>query len=109
MQFINNTSFYNIEERQIVYLKVDGRQCKLFMTNGTSLMTSISLKKWETNLSQEDFLRVNHSMLINLKEIVKYDKVKGILWLSNGNTIEVSRRRRKKLWDALIHQSKNAM
>ena len=71
----------------------------LFLKNKSHLIASRSLKEIEEQLKEfPAFLRVHHSFLVNLNEVVKYVKGEGgYLVMTDGSTVNVSRSRKEAL------------
>jgi two-component system LytT family response regulator len=60
------------------------------------------LKEYEEMLSDHSFLRVHQSNIINLHHIKKYVKGDGgQVWMSDGAELEVSRRKKDEVMEAL--------
>jgi two-component system LytT family response regulator len=86
----------------IVYCRANGNYTKIHLLDGTTVVLSKKLKAVEFALNREFFVRVHHSYLVNLFHAKKYvKKFGGQLLLSNGETIDVSRSKRKILMDRL--------
>ncbi len=86
----------------IVYCKANGNYTKVHLIDGSNVVLSKKLKAVEFALNHEYFVRVHHSYLVNLFHARKYvKKYGGQLLLSNGETIDVSRSKRKVLMDKL--------
>lgn len=64
------------------------------------LMVSHTLKDYEAILSDYGFVRVHKSHLVNLKYVQRMDR-EGVLWLQNGDSVPVSRRRKDLLNERL--------
>ncbi|WP_234735831.1 LytR/AlgR family response regulator transcription factor [Tellurirhabdus bombi] len=78
----------------IIWLEGEGNYTLLHFNDGTHLMISLTLKKMETRLPPEIFVRPHKKNIINLlylKEVYT-DKIV-LAKLTNGTEIEVSRRR----------------
>jgi two-component system LytT family response regulator len=70
----------------------------LSLKGAPKLVVSRTLKEIEAMLEEHDFLRVHHSHLVNLKEIRKYIRGEGgMLVMSDGSSIDVSRSRKEAL------------
>jgi len=71
----------------------------LFLKNNRRLIASRNLKEMEEQLNDfPAFLRVHHSYLVNLNEVVKYVKGEGgYLVLTDGSSVNVSRSRKEAL------------
>jgi two-component system, LytTR family, response regulator len=70
-----------------------------YLKNNRMILASRTLKDVEEQLSTyNNFVRVHHSSLINLNEIVKYTKGEGgSLTMSDGSVVNVSRRKKDEL------------
>ncbi len=81
--------------KDIVRVESSNNYSTLFFTNGKKLIVSKTLKEFEDLLVNYNFFRVHNSHLINIKMISKYNKADGgSIELDNGDTIEISRRRK---------------
>lgn len=92
--------FVNIND--IIWIEALGPYTKFMITGQPPIMVSRLLKEFEELLGGFHFLRVHQSSIINLDHIKKYVKGNGgQLWMSNGAEIEVSRRKKDELLEAL--------
>lgn len=74
----------------------------LHLKDGSRLVVSKSLKETEALLAEHFFLRVHHSHVVNLHEVKKYIRGEGgMLLMSNGDSIDVSRSRKESVVKAL--------
>jgi two-component system LytT family response regulator len=70
----------------------------IFRVDGKKITVSRILKDYEELLGGYNFLRIHHSCLVNLKHVIKYIKGDGgYVIMSNGETCEVSRRKKTEL------------
>ena len=70
----------------------------LKLKQGQKVITTRILKEIQEMLDEYAFLRVHHSYIVNLNEIIKYIKGEGgYLKMSDGSTIDVSRSRKEML------------
>jgi two-component system, LytTR family, response regulator len=92
-----------VDMDNIVFLESMGSYTKFIIENQKPIIVSKGLKEYEDLLSSEySFIRVHQSNLVNLKHIRKYVKGDGgQLWMSDGTEIEVSRRKKDELLQAL--------
>lgn len=84
---------------QIVRCEANDNYTSLFLKNKTRIMASRSLKETEEQLRDyPSFIRVHHSYMINLNEVVKYVRGEGgYLVMSDGSMVNVSRSRKEML------------
>lgn len=69
----------------------------LHLRSGRKLTVAKTLKEFDEQLSGYDFFRVHHSHLVNLKDILRYQKGKGgTLTMSDGSEIAVSTRKKEE-------------
>jgi two-component system LytT family response regulator len=65
-------------------------------------MTSKNLKEYEELLADYDFFRVHKSSMIHLHEMSKYVRGEGgYVVMSNGDSVDVSKRRKENFLAAL--------
>jgi two-component system LytT family response regulator len=80
---------------RIVRLEGEGNYTLFHFADGSQLMVSLTLKKMETRLSPKLFVRLHKKNIINLLylESIQPDRQQISAWLSNGDRVEVSRRK----------------
>lgn len=82
----------------ILYCQSDGAYSHVFFTDGGKLYISKTLRYLEDALCNFHFFRVHNSYIVNLNHVNKYTKTDGgILILSNGTKVRVSRSRKDEL------------
>jgi two-component system LytT family response regulator len=87
---------------EIVKCIADESYTHITLTNGSKLVVSRILKEFEDLLSDFNFFRVHNSSLINLTHVKKYFKGDGgYVLMSDGETVEVSRRKKNELLQRL--------
>jgi two-component system LytT family response regulator len=88
--------FINLDD--ILYCQSDGAYSYVFFTDDTKLYISKTLRYLEDALCDFHFFRVHNSYIVNLKYVKKYAKTDGgLLILSNGEKVKVSRSRKEQL------------
>ena len=85
---------------QIIRCEGESNYTKFFLHEGKPLMVSHTLKDYESILSDYGFVRVHKSHLVNMKFVTKMDR-DGFIWLSNGQSVPVSRRRKDEVMSML--------
>ncbi|MGL4631259.1 MAG: LytR/AlgR family response regulator transcription factor [Leadbetterella sp.] len=84
--------------QDILWLNSDNNYTTLHTTQGEKIVTSRHIGEFEDLLYEHDFCRIHNSILINLHHISEYIKGDGgSVVLSNGEQLEVSRRRKADL------------
>ena len=83
---INNYTYFHFKEKK-------------------TLLISRTLKEFEDILCDHGFVRAHKSHLVNISEIARLDK-EGVLWLDNGTSIIVSRRRKDHIISVLAQYGK---
>lgn len=83
------------ENNEITYLEADINYTIFHLKNGTKMVSSFTLKKYETDIQLNGFLRVHKSFLLNPQFIKHFNQngKKATIQLTNGKTLEVSRRK----------------
>ena len=85
--------FINIQD--IMYCEANGSYTNFHLTNGTTILVSKNLKEYETILSDQNFMRVHNSFLINLGEVKKFVKSEGgYILMKNNAQISISQKKR---------------
>jgi two-component system LytT family response regulator len=73
------------------------------LTDNKKIIVSKTLKEYEAQLSDDFFMRINRSVIVNLSYVVKYRKGDGgTLELSDGAEVEVSPQRKDTLLQKLF-------
>jgi two-component system LytT family response regulator len=86
----------------MVVLKADESYTEIYMTDKAKKLVSRKLGELESMLSASGFLRVHKSYLVNEKHIQQYIKGEGgQLKMSNGMTVDVSRRKKEEILNRL--------
>ena len=85
----------------IVRIEAKSNYCKLFFVNGKTLVTAKILRWFQERLPSESFTRPHRSHLVNLLYINPNQCIDKFFVLANGDSIQVSRRRKKRLVNSL--------
>ncbi len=92
------SGFEVIETASILYCKADDNYTEIYLNNNKKKLVSKTLKYFEEALTDSGFARVHKSYLVNVNEVVKYQKGKGgSVVLSSGKEIMVSASRKSEL------------
>ena len=92
-----------IDYSTILYLQANGGYTTLFLTDRSQIVISKSLGVFEKELSNELFLRIHNSFLVNLNKIKEYKKADGgHIVLTNNKSLPVSRSRKPTLLKLFI-------
>ena len=95
---IDGTFFYFPDE--IIRLEGESNYTRLFFIGKKPMLVSKTLKEYEELLAEHGFIRVHKSHLINKKHVVNYTN-DGQLVLADQSKVEVSRRRKEEVMEAL--------
>jgi two-component system, LytTR family, response regulator len=91
----NINGFSLVDTNDIVCCEADSCYTIFKLTNGTQIVASKTLQEYENILINHDFVRVHRSYIINVNHIKSYQKGQGgVVTMSNGSAIEVSRRKK---------------
>jgi two-component system LytT family response regulator len=83
--------FEVLEMKNILYCKADDNYTQIFMTDSKIKLVSKTLKYFETILSENGFVRIHKSYLVNVNFIKTYKKGKGgTIELQNGKELSVA-------------------
>jgi two-component system, LytTR family, response regulator len=88
--------------KDILYLESGGNYTTIYIENRPKLVSSRSLGDYEALLSQLNFLRIHHSVLINLAQIREYIRGDGgTVILVNGTELQVAKRKKTQLLEMI--------
>jgi len=91
----NSDGVHLIDIEDIIRCEADGNYTKIFTTSEETILTSKTLKEYDTLLLDFNFERVHNSHLVNMRHIKKYlNKDTGYLQMSDGSQIPVSQRKK---------------
>jgi two-component system LytT family response regulator len=91
-----------IKIKNIVRCSADDCYTNFIMNDGNKIIVSKTLKEYSELLEDLNFFRVHQSHLVNLDYIERFVNTDGAyLIMSNGDQVDVSRRRKKSLLDTL--------
>lgn len=88
------TFFYKPEE--IIRLEGESNYTKFFFVNKTTLLTSRTIKEYEEILENCGFIRTHKSHIVNSAYVTNYS-AEGVLTMSDGSKVEISRRRKEEV------------
>ncbi len=94
----SHDSILSVDINDIYYCESDGGSYTRFhFQNNKQFLVSRSLKAYDQMLSGFNFFRIHKSYLVNLKKVIKYDKLSGgSVILNNQKTLPVSFRKREQ-------------
>lgn len=85
-----------VEVEKIIRCQGEGNYTHIYFKESRHLFVAKTLVEFEDLLKEYSFLRVHKTHLVNLKHVVSYLKNDGgILQLTNGDSISISRRRKE--------------
>jgi two-component system LytT family response regulator len=91
----NSDGVHLVDIEDVVRCEADGNYTKIFITSGEVILTSKTLKEYDTLLLDFNFERVHNSHLVNMRHIKKYlNKDSGYLQMTDGSQIPVSQRKK---------------
>ncbi|HEX7844484.1 MAG TPA: LytTR family DNA-binding domain-containing protein [Chitinophagaceae bacterium] len=94
-----------VELDEIIRLQAESNYTNIFLKNNKSFFSAKTLKEYDEMLQGHHFLRVHKSHLVNPAHIETYDK-SGFLNMSDGSKVEVARRKKDFLQQALSGNAK---
>jgi len=89
---------------EIIYCEGNDNYTHFHLTKGRKLVSAKTLKEYEEMLAEQGFLRIHKSYLVNLKYAVKFSKSNSTLILQDYTTLEVSRRKKEAVINALFNK-----
>jgi two-component system LytT family response regulator len=87
-----------IEVNKIIRCQGEGNYTHIYFEGSKHLLVAKTLVEFEDLLQEYSFTRVHKTHLVNLKHVITYVKNDGgILKLSNGDEVPISRRRKEEV------------
>jgi two-component system LytT family response regulator len=94
--------FINVSD--IVHCESDSNYTTLFLSSKEKLMITKTLKEVEGLLEGNDFFRIHHSHLINIKHIKKYIRGNaGYVMMTDGSHLNIARNRKEDFLKQFVH------
>ncbi len=98
----HKTGFNVLKTSELLYLESSGNYTVFHTTSGERLTASRHLGFFETQLPQDQFLRIHRSFIINLDRIQGYESSQcSYVIMEDGTQLEISRRKLKDLLNSL--------
>jgi two-component system, LytTR family, response regulator len=86
-----HTGIFFIEPRNIVRCQASSNYTKLYFADAKPLVVAKTLRQWQIDLHNENFVRIHQSHLVNKKFVEKI--VDNEIVLTDGGTVNISRRK----------------
>jgi two-component system LytT family response regulator len=99
--FSTNTGYIIKELSTVVYAKAISNYTEFYFEDRDKLLTTKTLLIFEKMLESFGFFRIHQSYLVNFKFVTKFDSEDLQLYLSNGEVLPVSNRRKSQLLELL--------
>ncbi|WP_143961627.1 LytR/AlgR family response regulator transcription factor [Litoribacter populi] len=82
--FSTNDNIEFVHNHEIAYMKGDRGYTSIYKTDGTEIMVSKNLKAVQENYPEKQFMRVSKSLVLNIKNIIRYDKKHNKLFMKDN-------------------------
>jgi two-component system LytT family response regulator len=106
LQFPTNTDIVFLEETEISHVNGMGSYCQVFTTNKGSFIVSKNIGQVQEKLSARLFFRCHNSHIVQLQCIARFLSKDGFsVEMKDGTLVEVSRRSKDKLLQALSNNT----
>jgi two-component system LytT family response regulator len=100
----DSESIHIIKIAEILYCQAEGSYTRFTIQDGRSLLVSRNLKEYEKLLKPHRFFRSHHSFLVNINQVIRFDRSDGgMLIMPNQDNLPVSNRRKDQLMEILNH------
>lgn len=87
----------------IIRCEGENNYTRFYFPDRKPLLVSKTMKEYEEILADHHFIRVHKSHLVNKKFVRHLDK-EGLLWLTDGSSIAVSRRKKDEVMKELMNK-----
>lgn len=92
LQEAKRARFVNVQD--ITHIQAADDYSEVHLTDGSRALVDVTLRRWESRLPEQHFVRIHRSSLVNLARVESVSHVEG-QWrvsLQGGATLDVSRR-----------------
>ena len=97
------SGFDFISLNDILWCKSDGMYTTFYLADKSKIISSRNLGMFEDQLTQNNFFRIHHSTMINMRWVKQYVKGKGgCVVLTDGMKLQVSQRRKSEFMDKFL-------
>jgi two-component system, LytTR family, response regulator len=97
------SGFDLISMQDILWCKSDGMYTTFYLSNKSKVISSRNLGMFEDQLTQNNFFRIHHSIMINIRWVKQYVKGKGgAVVLADGVKLQVSQRRKAEFMNRFL-------
>ncbi len=104
----SETEIFVTPLEDICRMEGDGSYTKVYLKTNEILLISKNLKEFEDVLPEKLFYRIHNSHIVNIKYIKKISKIDGaFVVLNNGESLEISRRRKQDFLEMLMRSNIN--
>lgn len=87
-----------VKVNEIVRCQSDNNYTNIYLKNGSKILSSKTLKKYQDLLPEELFFRIHQSHIVNLNEVARLLKEEGgYIIMNDGTQLEIARRRKEDL------------
>lgn len=93
-----------IHKSQIIYIEAYDSYSWLHLSDGTKQLSCKSIGYYEENFSQDNFIRIHRSYLINLSHLKLYEQKYRLVHLKGETVLSVSYRKNRLLSKMMIDQ-----
>src|SRR5690554_4542235 len=99
----NNKGFFVFSIEDIIRLEGERNYTNFVLKDHPKVLSSKTMKEYETLLSEFGFFRIHQSTLINLRHVVGYTKGEsGFINMSDGIDVTISRNRKKEFLNRFL-------
>lgn len=88
------------EPSEIIHCVGINNYTQFYLVDGSVFMVSRTIKEFEELLAEYNFIRSHKSHLVNMN-FIKEIKNEHFIMLKNGQSVEISRRRQRDVWEAV--------
>jgi two-component system LytT family response regulator len=92
-----------IAMQDILWCKSEGMYTTFYLSDKSKVLSSRNLGTFEDQLNQNNFFRIHHGVMINLRWVKQYIKGKGgSVVMADGVKLQVSQRRKTEFMERLL-------
>jgi two-component system LytT family response regulator len=92
LKLVSRNGFRLVDIQSIIYCKSEVNYTRFYFDDGSTELTSKTLKTYQVDLEKNDFMRIHKSHIVNLNKIQEFIQSKiGQVIMSNKDVLDVSK------------------
>mgnify|MGYP001581531863 CR=1 FL=1 len=101
IQVHTSSGVYYFSPLEIIRCEASNNYTWFYLTGKRKVLVAKTMGKYEASLSENNFIRIHRTDIVNISHISRVEKY-GVVWLTDGTCLTISKRRRTHVSQMLI-------